>query len=140
MTGMMVANHSTLFSDISIGKIEELKAARYLVTTTRNGSTVAIFYADVAHPEGSRYFGLYYNHYNKLYICNGDWVEDAEFDAISNDDGTLFYSQHRHDYVLLDNGNMIDGGREYTRSSGCPIWTFKIKDGAFAITEPEIVK
>ena len=89
-----------------------------------------IFYRDTPHPEfGNRYFGLYQNHSGNIMITNADKVEDFEFGLIEDDDGNLQYSAHRHDYKKFENGNMIDGGRAYIRSSGCPVYMYVVLDG-----------
>jgi hypothetical protein len=36
---------------------------------------------------------------------------------VQDDEGNLQYSKSRHDYKIFNNGNMIDGGRDYIRSS-----------------------
>jgi hypothetical protein len=50
--------------------------------------------------------------------------------VVEGDDGMLHYSQHRWNYLSFDNGNMIDGGRAYIRSSR-DTRMFKVKDGVF---------
>ena len=62
-------------------------------------------------------------------ITNADKVEDFEFGLIEDDDGNLQYSAHRHDYKKFENGNMIDGGRSYIKSNGCPIHMHVVLDG-----------
>ena len=102
-----------------------------------------IFYRDTPHPEfGNRYFGLYYveqiqRNYklaknvisNNLMITNADRIEKQEFGLVEDDDGNLQYSAHRHDYKRFENGNMIDGGRSYIRSSGCTVYSYVVRDG-----------
>jgi hypothetical protein len=104
----------------------------YVCTTEfrRSDSPVDIFYRETAHPEfGNRYFGLGYDYDADNYVIfNADKVEDLTFGMVEDDDGNLQYSQFRHDYKSFKNGNMIDGGREYIRSSGnCCIYV--VKDG-----------
>ena len=62
-------------------------------------------------------------------ITNADKVEDFEFGLIEDDDGNLQYSAHRHDYKKFENGNMIDGGRSYIKSSGCPVYMYVVRHG-----------
>lgn len=90
-----------------------------------------IFYRETPHPTfGNRYFGLYHNYFTgNLMITNADPIEQAEFGLVEDDEGNLQYSAHRHDYKRFKNGNMIDGGRAYIRSSGCKIYRYKVKDG-----------
>ena len=61
-------------------------------------------------------------------ICNADNVEELEFGVVENDAGQLEYSQRHHDYKSFDNGNMIDGGRVYIRTSGCTA-AYCVRDG-----------
>jgi hypothetical protein len=65
---------------------------------------------------------------DKLYIANADQVEDLTFGMVENDEGNLEYSQYRHDYKSFKNGNMIDGGRDYIRSSG-KVKVLVVRDG-----------
>jgi hypothetical protein len=90
---------------------------------------IDIFYRETPHPEfGNRYFGLFALSGN-LMITNADKIEQAEFGLVEDDDGNLQYSAHRHDYKQFENGNMIDGGRSYIKSSGCPIHMHVVRNG-----------
>jgi hypothetical protein len=98
---------------------------KYVCTTELpNGSVGDIFYRETPHPEfGNKYFALFFRvspnkQYDKLMIANADQVENLTFGMVENDEGNLEYSIHRHDYKSFNNGNMIDGGRDYIRSSG----------------------
>lgn len=106
---------------------------KYVCTTDikRSDMPVDIFYRETPHPEfGNRYFGLFYDPAERVMITNADLVEEFEFGMVENDVGDLEYSQSHHDYKLFENGNMIDGGRQYIRSSlGCDV--YRIKDGEF---------
>lgn len=110
----------------------------YVCTTdlTVSDSPKDIFYrADGSvHPEfGNRYFGLSYDRTGgSVWICNADRVEDLQFGLVENDTSELEYSQSHHDYKMFKNGNMIDGGREYIRSSGCNT-VYRVKDGAMTL-------
>ena len=89
---------------------------------------IDIFYRESPHPEfGNRYFGLYTRD-GVVMICNADQVEKLEFGMVKDSAGNLHYSQSHHDYKVLDNGNMIDGGRAYIRSSNCTA-VYRVKDG-----------
>jgi hypothetical protein len=48
--------------------------------------------------------------------------------------GKYYYSQHRHDYKVVDD-KMIDGGRAYIRSGEHDVDVFKIQDGRFVEME-----
>ena len=106
---------------------------KYVCTSARGdeAQSMDIFYRDTPHPTfGNRYFGLFYNVIsNNLMITNADKIEKQEFGLVEDDDGNLQYSAHRHDYKKFENGNMIDGGRAYIRSSGCPVYMYVVLDG-----------
>lgn len=105
---------------------------KYVCTTDFKMSDrpVDIFYRESPHPEfGNKYFGFGVNYDSGDYfIFNADKVEDFTFGVVEDDDGNLQYSQYHHDYKSFDNGNMIDGGRSYVRSSG-KVDFYKVKDG-----------
>ena len=67
-------------------------------------------------------------------ICNADNVEELEFGVVENDAGQLEYSQSHHDYKSFNNGNMIDGGRAYIRTSGCTA-VYCVRDGEMVDSE-----
>jgi hypothetical protein len=138
----MNIHHEPLFD---AAKIEEHYSkkdgveVKYVCTTDLNASDVPVdvFYRETPHPEfGNRYFGLYHDHVRgHLMITNADIVESLEFGMIEQD-GKYYYSQSHHDYKVLDNGKMIDGGRAYIRSNGGAV-TMNIKNGKFYIKELE---
>ena len=99
------------------------------VCTTEFGDTVAdIFYRSTPHPEfGNKYFCLFFRG-DDMYVANADAIENLSFGMVENDEGQLEYSQSRHDYKTFKNGNTIDGGRDYIRSSGT-VTVFFVKDG-----------
>lgn len=92
---------------------------KYVCTTEWNNGFIAdIFYRETPHPEfGNKYFAIYFKG-DEAYITNADSVEKLTFGMVENDEGELEYSQYRHEYKSFKNGNMIDGGRDYIRSSG----------------------
>ena len=99
------------------------------VCTTEFHDTIAdVFYRPTPHPEfGNKYFAVLFRD-DKPYIANADRVEDLTFGMVENDEGQLEYSRSRHDYKSFKNGNMIDGGRDYIRSSG-NVKVFVVRDG-----------
>ena len=106
---------------------------KYVCTTDFGGSyddATDIFYRETPHPEfGNRYFGIRV-YGGEIYISNADQVEDLTFGMVENDEGNLEYSQYRHDYKSFKNGNMIDGGRSYIRSSvNSAVKVFVVKNG-----------
>lgn len=46
-----------------------------------------------------------------------------------DDEGNLQYSADRHDYKMFENGNMIDGGRAYIKSSRCEVKYYVVRNG-----------
>ena len=99
------------------------------VCTTEFGDAIAdIFYRETPHPKfGNRYFCLFFRG-DDLYVANADSIENLSFGMVENDDGDLEYSRSRHDYKSFNNGNMIDGGRDYIRSSG-KVKIYVVRDG-----------
>lgn len=102
----------------------------YVCTTDLKNSDVPvdIFYRATPHPKfGNRYFGIFLHPIEKsTMICNADMVEGMSFGVVMNDDGLLEYSQSHHDFKMFKNGNMIDGGREYIRSSSlCEVYVVR---------------
>jgi len=94
-----------------------------------------IFYRETPHPQfGNRYLALYHDYHGRVMISNADKVEELQFGMVVNDDGDWEYSQTRHDYKSFNNGSMIDGGRQYIRSSGFHE-VYKIVDGEFVKNE-----
>ena len=120
----MKIKHHPLFNTEEVCKVYSEKdgvEVKYVCTTDLVASDVPVdvYYRSTPHPEfGNRYFGLYYDSYrDAIMITNADMVEGFEFGMVENDDGELEYSQSHHDYKRFENGNMIDGGRQYIRSS-----------------------
>ena len=107
---------------------------KYVCTTsTQEDGTFAahVFYRETPHPVfGNYYFGLYHDHMRgHTMITNADTVESFDFGMIESE-GKYYYSQHRHDYKVIDD-KMIDGGRAYIRSGAHDVDVFKIQDGEF---------
>lgn len=114
---------------------------KYVCTTdgiSYDNCQVDIFYRDTPHPEfGNRYFGIYKHPLkDMIMICGADRVEELQFAMIEDDSGKLHYSSYRHDYRVLMNGKMIDGGRAYIRTN-TEVKVLKIKDGEFISTQSE---
>ena len=134
---MMQIHHSPLFD---IEKVTEHYTEKdgvpvqYVCTTDLKASDVPVdvYYRETPHPEfGNRYFGLYQDyHSGHMMITNADIVEELEFGMVVGPDKRYYYSQSHHDYKVLDNGQVIDGGRAYVRSSHGAIMMF-VKNGQF---------
>ena len=108
---------------------------KYVCTSALGSQEFAtdIFYRATPHPQfGNRYFAIYRNMFaagSQIMITNADVIEDLDFGMIEVD-GKYYYSQHRHDYKVVE-GKMIDGGRAYIRSGAHDVDVFKIQDGKF---------
>jgi hypothetical protein len=91
---------------------------------------VDIFYRETPHPEfGNKYFGIAPNYGDGSYsIFNADEIEKFTFGMVEDDYGDLQYSKSNHDYKHFENGNMIDGGRNYIRSSG-KVFYYNVRNG-----------
>lgn len=118
----------------NIKKVEELYSekdgvpVKHVCTTEFGDSIVDVFYRDTPHPKfGNKYFAVLFRN-NIPYIANADEVENLTFGLVQNDNGDMEYSRSRHDYKEFKNGNMIDGGRDYIRSSG-KVFIYVVRDG-----------
>lgn len=118
----------------NISQVEKLYSEKdgvqikHVCTTEFGDSIVDVFYRDTPHPKfGNRYFAVLFRD-NVPYIANADEVEKLTFGLVQNDDGDMEYSRSRHDYKEFKNGNMIDGGRDYIRSSG-KVFVYVVRDG-----------
>ena len=139
----MNIQHKTLFDVALVTEHYSKKdgvPVTYVCTTDLNASDVPVdvYYRETPHPQfGNKYFGLYHDHVRgHLMITNADIVESFEFGMIEQD-GKYYYSQSHHDYKVLDNGKMIDGGRVYIRSSvGCDV-IMRIINGKFIAKDVE---
>ncbi len=109
----------------------------YVCTTdfNRSDAPVDIFYRETPHPEfGNKYFGIGVDREDGSYVIfNADKVEDFAFGMVEDDDGNLQYSEYHHRCKFFENGNMIDGGRQYVRSSINPK-IYMVRDGQFILT------
>jgi len=129
--------HNPIFNTDKVAKLYSEKdgvPVTYVCTTELDPGNlvpVDVFYRETPHPEfGNRYFGLYRAVLTgDTMITNADRVEDHTFACVKDADGNLHYSQDRHDFISLDNGNIIDGGRAYVRTSICDVFTYTVKDG-----------
>jgi hypothetical protein len=130
--------HANIFNVDKVIKIYEEKDGvpiKYVCTTDLRQSDrpYDVFYRETPHPEfGNKYFGLTYSYENDILIASADVIEELEFAMIEDKDGNLWYSQCHHDMLVID-GNMIDGGREYVRFSGELFGTFAVKNGEFEL-------
>ena len=131
----MKIEHEPLFDTAKAEELYSIKDGvdvRYVCTTDLQQSDrpMDIFYRATPHPEfGNRYFGLYWSKaHTSLMITNADIVESLEFGMIEQD-GKYYYSQSHHDYKVVGD-KMIDGGRQYIKSSGGTV-VMRIINGKF---------
>lgn len=142
----MNIQHNPIFDTERVCELYSSKdgvPVKYVCTSAPNehaSYAADIFYRETPHPEfGNRYFGLYYNmvdtrvtQHPQAMITNCDGIENLDFEMVDVD-GTLHYSQHRHDFRSVDDVS-IDGGRAYIRLVGNisrPRKSLKIKNGEF---------
>lgn len=110
----------------------------YVCTTTLNDGKYPadVFYRQTPHPKfGNKYLGVFMAD-QKTYVCNADCVEHYVFGMVKDENNVLNYSTYRYDYKSFSNGNMIDGGRDYTRFAG-DITYVVVRDGNFFEYEEE---
>jgi hypothetical protein len=132
----MNIQHSPLFDTAKVEKIYSEKDGvdvKYVCTSALGSQDFAtdVFYRPTPHPEfGNKYFGLYHDHMRgHMMITSADTIESLDFGMVESK-GKYYYSQHRHDYKVIDD-KMIDGGRAYIRSGAHDVDVFKIQDGEF---------
>lgn len=78
----------------------------------------------------SKYFGIYINK-GEAYVTNAESAFSAEITGVLTENNEVLVSRFRNDFQQKD-GAMIDGGRDYTRSSGTRTYVeVKIEDGNF---------
>lgn len=127
--------------EASIKKTEELYNAKYMGywCTKRNDNEswndlpVDVFY--VENPDRDKghtnYFGLFVQN-EALWITNAASAFSETMSGIETDDGEVIVSRYRHDYVEKDK-YMIDGGRDYLRTSGGPFVRIRVEGPEFVI-------
>jgi hypothetical protein len=137
----MNIQHESLFDTAKVEKLYTEKdgvEVKYVCTTDLKTSDrpMDIFYRATPHPEfGNRYFGLYRDSVrDNLMITNADIVESFEFGMIEVN-GKYYYSQSHHDYKVVGD-RMIDGGRQYIKSSGGAV-AMRVKNGKFYVNNIE---
>jgi hypothetical protein len=67
-----------------------------------------------------------------LMISNAESAFSEPIAGVLTEDGEVIVSRFRHDYVTKD-GQVIDGGRDYTRSSGGKFVEVTVKNGEFVL-------
>ena len=130
----MKIKHEPMFDVEKVEKMYSEKdgvPVKYVMTSElpNRETPMDIFYRDTPHPEfGNRYFGIFSANGGSTYITNADAIEGCFITTVKDDNGKCQYSAYRHDCKSFNNGNMIDGGRAYTRSN-CQTFRFEVTDG-----------
>lgn len=128
-----------MLPDVLIKDIELKYKAKYVIDSCLKSDSgnwlnfpAAFFYTEEKHPRGSNYFAMY--ELGGWMITNGIRVSEEVFHGILFEDGELVHSRYRHDW-FEHRGAMVDGGRDYFRTSTCPEGAKQIK---FHIVNGEI--
>jgi hypothetical protein len=129
-------------NEAGIKKTEELYGAKYMGfwCTKRsdgnwNDTPVEVFYQPNPDTEKghNHYFGLFKRMGNGvLFITDATSAFSDPIMGIETDDGEVIVSRYRHDYVEKDK-YMIDGGRDYLRTSGGPFVRIRVEGPEFVI-------
>lgn len=129
---------------IDIEKVEKKYNAKFVCETPikdKHGwreTPSLIFYNEVAHPQGSNYMAISivigYDDKTDLVITDGISATQCDFVGIVDGDEVI-YSRYRHDYREGKTGVIIDGGRDYTRSSGGQMVKMKINEGKLEVMQ-----
>ena len=129
---------------LAIPKIEDKYKAKFVGEFSINQGAgwtefpVALFYQETP-PEGyDQYFGIYIKNENMgVYIVSGQSAADTEILGVVSRDNEIIYSRFRHDYRISTDGTvMIDGGRDYLKTSGGPIMRLQIIKDKLVIMGP----
>lgn len=124
-----------------IKKTEELYRAKYmgywctkrLSDESWNDYPIDVFYQPNPDTEKGHkhYFGLFVQN-GKLYITDATSAFSDPITGIETEDGEVIVSRYRHDYVEKD-GFMVDGGRDYFRTSGGPFVRVRVEGPEFVL-------
>lgn len=137
---IMKIKHEPMFDPKKVEKMYSEKdgvPVKYVMTSElpERNQVMDIFYRETPHPEfGNRYFGIFSANGGSTFITNADTIEGCIIVTVKDDNGKCQYSAYSHDYKSFNNGNMIDGGRAYTRCSRQTIG-FKVNDGELVKVE-----
>jgi hypothetical protein len=119
---MKILNESSIYKPAGIKIVEDKMNAKYVCESclrNRDGGwanvPVAIFYTELAHPEGSNYFGIYNNIDGRTTITNAISATEPFSGLLI--DNEVVYSRYRHDF-REHNGIFVDGGRDYLKFGG----------------------
>lgn len=126
---------------IDVAKVEKRYNVKFVCETPIKDRGVwrdfpsLIFYGE-KHPQGSNYMALSLVPRGleewDLVITDGISATEEDFTGILDGDEVI-YSRYRHDYRVGKTGVMIDGGRDYLRSSNGNIVIMRIIEGKLEV-------
>jgi len=122
---------SSFYNGVNLDVVAEHYKAKFVCETCIRGKDnwlempSLIFYTEEAHPEGSNYMALTDIPYKGWLISDGISCTEKTMTGIIINDSKhnspkIRWSKYRHDYVTDENGNAVDGGRDYTKINGNP--------------------
>lgn len=83
-----------------------------------SNSPAMIYYEPFPKEGHSNFYALFRKSDGKTYVTNADYIVGLPISAIRASDGMVYYSKYRHNFVITcDEGDFIDGGRQYSRVS-----------------------
>ena len=133
------------FTKEGIKKIEEMRDAVYMgywCGKTKHGGwaerPVDVFYQPNPDVEKghTNYFGLIVQG-DRILITDASSCFSEPMQGIV-DEGTVYVSRYRHDFVQTPNGKIIDGGRDYLKvSSGDKLVTVTVENDNFVFSPQE---
>lgn len=129
--------NSPFFTAEQIKKIEEEYGAKYMGPWCIKGihdlwinAMFDIFYQPNPKEGHSNYFAMFVDG-KKVKICNGiSAFSEQPINGII-EDGVVYVSRYRHDYVSTPKNNFIDGGRDYLRTNSDNTVEIRVIDGEF---------
>ncbi len=131
------------FHPDEIIRAEKLYKGKWLgswAVKTKNGSwseaPVDVFY--VADPDISKghvhYLGLFVTPSGMAYKTDASSFKGQDFIGIL-EDGIVYISKFRHDFIETPKGKIIDGGRDYIRTDGSDTVLVSVKNGEFKLKD-----
>lgn len=135
------------FTEDGIKKIEEMRDATYMgywCGRTKDGGwaerPLDVFYQAEPDVEAghTHYFGLLLAD-NRILITSADSCFSEPMSGILEND-TVYVSRYRHDMVSTPGGKIIDGGRDYLRTSEAEssLVTVEVEHGEFKFSVGEV--
>lgn len=133
------------FKASGIKQIEEKYGAKYMgywcTKSARGGwneQPVDVFYQPNPNVElgHKHYFGMFVQN-ETPYICDASSAFGEPIYGMPCEDGEVIVSRYCHNYVTKGD-RMIDGGRDYTRSSVHPTVKITVVEDKFVIDEAEL--